>query len=50
MRNQRLLLWTALVAGLLAVIAGLAGEERLAAGAAVVLVVLIFATPWMRDP
>lgn len=48
MRLQRHLLWTALAAGAIAVIAGLLGLRRVAGAAAAVLLVAFILLPWVR--
>lgn len=49
MRARRFLLWTALAAGIVAVIAGLTGLRWLAGGAATILLVAFILSPWARD-
>lgn len=49
MQARRYLLWAALAAGLLAVVAGLAGMNRVVGGFAAVLLVLFIIVPWAGE-
>ena len=49
MRVQRYVLWAAMAAGLVAVVAGLVGLRWLAGGAAALLLLLFLLAPWAKE-
>jgi hypothetical protein len=48
-RMQQYLLWTAMAAGVVAVLAGRSGLRWLAGGAAAILLVLFILLPWAKE-
>jgi hypothetical protein len=49
MRVQRHMLWAAVAAGLVALVAGLVGLRWLTGGAAALLLVLFLLAPWAKE-